>query len=117
MCINIDTLWKKFEQASAMLSLKTNPCFNEDLQFITFKKTHENAWRIFCCLVVSVLKIELSSRVVGTSKTLITFVITDHLNFELFNNYVSDNPFRTYQNQPIVHRAHLVIHKQLLQNT
>ena len=52
---------------------------------------------------------ELPPRVVGTSKTLIDYIITDHLNAETFETHVLDTPFRTSKNKPIDHRATSII--------
>ena len=56
-----------------------------------------------------VMNKELPTRVVGTSKTLIDYIITDHLNAETFETHVSDTPFRTSKNKPIDHRATSII--------
>ena len=52
-----------------------------------------------------VINKELPTRVVGTSKTLIDYFFTDHLDAEKFETHVSDTPFRTSKNKPIDHRA------------
>ena len=56
-----------------------------------------------------VMNKELRNRVVGTSKTLIDYIITDHLKAETFETHVSDTPFRTSKNKPIDHRATSII--------
>ena len=56
-----------------------------------------------------VMNKELPIRVVGTSKTLIDYIITDHLKAETFETHVSDTPFRTSKNKPIDHRATSII--------
>ena len=52
-----------------------------------------------------VMNKELTTRVVGTSKTLIDYIITDHLKAETFETHLSDTPFRTSKNKPIDYRA------------
>ena len=46
-----------------------------------------------------VMNKELPTRVVGSSKTLIDYIITDHLKAETFETHVSDTPFRTSKKQ------------------
>ena len=55
-----------------------------------------------------VMNKELPTRVVGTSKSLIDYFITDLLKSETFETHVSDTPFRTSKNKPIDHRATIV---------
>ena len=52
---------------------------------------------------------ELPTRVVGSSKTLIDYILTDHLKAETFETHVSDTPFRTSKNKPIDHRVTSII--------
>ena len=54
---------------------------------------------------VYVMNKELPTIAVGTSKTLIDYIITDHLKAETFETHVSDNPLGTSKNKPIDHRA------------
>ena len=57
----------------------------------------------------SVTNKEVPTRLVGTSKTLVDYIITDHLIAETFETHVSDSPYRTTKNKPIDNRAALII--------
>ena len=52
---------------------------------------------------------ELPKRVVGTSKTLIDYIITDHLKAETVETHVSATPFRTSKNKLTDHWATSII--------
>ena len=56
-----------------------------------------------------VMNKKFPTRVVGSSKTLIDYIITDHLKAETFETHVSDTPFRTSKNKPIDHRVTSII--------
>ena len=49
------------------------------------------------------------TRVINQSRTLIDYIITDHLTFETFETFVSDSAFRTSKNKSIDHRATSIV--------
>ena len=58
---------------------------------------------------LDVMNKDPTTRVQNQSRTLIDYIITDHLKSETFETFVSDSVFRTSKNKSIDHRATSVV--------
>ena len=58
---------------------------------------------------INVMNKDHPTRVQNQSRTLIDYIITNHLKTETFETYVSDSVFRTSKNKSIDHRATSIV--------
>ena len=73
------------------------------------KKERECLETILTPYGLNVMNKDHATRVQNQSRTLIDFIITDHLKSEIFETFVSDSVFRTSKNKSIDHRATSVL--------
>ena len=112
--ISSNSCWKNFQLASFMPLQKINPLvlIVENKINVLRKNERECLETLLIPDGRNVMNKEPPTRIVGSSKTLLDYIITDHLNAETFESHVSDSPFRTPKNNILLiieqHRSFVI---------